>query len=125
MLLIATTIWTINALNKEHRSKVNFIAHINVPFSKTNESGKQEVKATVYLKGRGFDLAKFYFSKQKDRVVNCTSNASDEIDIRAAIVDFIKNKENAITVEEVSPSFLHCKVKCPTVKSRNYNRLPT
>lgn len=47
----------------------------------------------------------FYFSKQKDRVVNCTSNASDEIDIRAAIVDFIKNKENAITVEEVSPSF--------------------
>lgn len=103
---IATTIWTINALNKEHRSKVNFIAHINVPFSKTNESGKQEVKATVYLKGRGFDLAKFlFFLSKKDRVVNCTSNASDEIDIRAAIVDFIKNKENAITVEEVSPSF--------------------
>ena len=103
---IATTIWTINALNKEHRAKINFIANINVPFSKVNESGKQDVKATVYLKGRGFDLAKLLLSlSKKDRVINCTSSASDRIDIRAAIVDFIKSKNNSIVVEEVSPSF--------------------
>jgi len=103
---IATVIWTINALNKEHRAKINFVANINVPFSKVSESGKQEVKATAYLKGRGFDLAKLLLSlSKKERVVNCTSNASDKIDIRAAIVDFIKSKNNAIVVEEVSPSF--------------------
>ncbi|MFM7015914.1 MAG: hypothetical protein ACKOX3_06245 [Bacteroidota bacterium] len=103
---IATAIWTINALNKEHKAKVVFTANINVPFSKTSESGKQEIKTTVYLKGRGFDLAKFlFFLNKKDRVINCTSNNSDKIDLRAAIVDCIKSQNNAITVEEVTPSF--------------------
>lgn len=104
--LIATAIWTINALNKEHKSKITIVANVNVPFSKSSESGKQEIKTSVYLKGRGFDLAKFlFFLKKKDRVVNCTSNNSDKIDLRASIIDFVKSKNASITVEEVTPSF--------------------
>jgi hypothetical protein len=92
---IATAIWTINALNKEHRAKINFIANINVPFSKVSESGKQEVKATVYLKGRGFDLAKLLLSlSKKDRVVNCTSNHTKKINKKQHIFNLKKIKKN-------------------------------
>lgn len=104
--LIATAIWTINALNKEHKTKVQFITNVKVPFSKINESGKTEIKTTVYIKGRGFDLAKLLFSlSKKERVINCSSNNSDQVDLRAAVVEFIKSKNNSITVEEVTPSF--------------------
>ena len=103
---IASAIWSINALNKEHQAKIVFTATINVPYSKNNESGKQEVITTVYIKGRGFDLARYLFTlDKKDRVLNFTSTNSDKIDLRASVVDLIKSQDKEITVDEVTPSF--------------------
>ena len=56
---IASGIWVVNTLNKEHITETGIKIRLNVPLAFKKEAGKADIIATVQLKGRGFDLANF------------------------------------------------------------------
>lgn len=104
---IASGIWVVNTLNKEHIAETGIKIRLNVPLAFKEEAGKADIIATVQLKGRGFDLANFLlFKSDEELIINSSTKNNGKVSVLKAVETMLKPLGNKITVENVNPEFI-------------------
>jgi len=104
---IASGIWVVNTLNKEHVAETSIRIRLNVPLAFKEDAGKADIVATVQLKGRGFDLADFLlFRSEEELIINSSTKNKGKISVTKAVESLLKPFGNKLTVENVNPEYL-------------------
>lgn len=115
-LLLATAIWTINTLNKEHQTDIKVkLLYSNSNF-KIQQHGMPLNEITLTLKGRGFDLAEYLLFKCNDEIEinsNGIFKSNEKISTASLLEAEIIKFKGAIKIDKIFPEI----VSLPTRKS--------
>jgi hypothetical protein len=115
-LLLATAIWTVNTLNKEHQTDIKIkLLYSNSKF-KIQQHGMPLNEIALTIKGRGFDLAEYLLFNRKDEIEinsNGIFKSNEKIETASLLGSELLKFKGEIKVDKIFPET----VSLPTRKS--------